>query len=138
MNYNYPNYPGTWSSPTVNYAPMNNAPGTWSPNQRQFTQQIRPQSNLLRVTGPESAKAYPIAPNDNVVLFDADNPIFYLVSSDDSGFKTMRTFRFEEEKPVEVQGSVEQMETSGFATKEDLDELKRDLSEIAKMVKELV
>lgn len=37
----------------------------------------QPINNLLRVTGPESAKAYSMPPNSDVVLFDSERPIFY-------------------------------------------------------------
>jgi hypothetical protein len=102
--------------------------------------QQQPVNNLLRVTGPESAKAYSLPPNSNVVLFDADNPIFYLKSTDDSGFANLRTFTFEEQKPVEIQPQpiTEQIDTSNFVTKDDLKALKNDFSELKEMLEGLV
>ena len=98
----------------------------------------QPINNLLRVTGPESAKAYPLPSNSNVVLFDADNPIFYLKSTDDSGFASLRTFTFEEQKMIESQPIVEQIDTSNFATKEDLTSLKNNISELRDLLEGLV
>lgn len=124
---NYPNtvshngYSGQYHMP---YAPQQNVQ--------------RGMNNLLRVTGPESARAYPIGIDSNVVLFDADNPIFYLVSSDDSGFKTMRTFRFVEETPVETAAEPVKESPADFATKDDMNALEGKLAKIEKMLEGLV
>ena len=96
----------------------------------------QPINNLLRVTGPESAKAYPLSPNSNVVLFDADNPIFYWKSTDDSGFATLRTFVFEEQKQAEPR--LEQIDTSNFTTKDELQTLKDNITEIKDLLEGLV
>ena len=46
-------------------------------NNNNMQQPQQPVSNILRVTGPESAKAYPVSPNSDVILFDGENPVFY-------------------------------------------------------------
>ena len=129
----------------LNWAPMNNAPATWQPNTQWpppsnwsgYSQdRYKPVNNLLRVTGPESAKAYSVPPGSTVVLFDADNPIFYLLNKDDSGFPTLRTFRFEEEKPVEVSAVAETCKDDGI--REEVESLKSDISEIKEMLEGLV
>lgn len=50
----------------------------------------------IMVSGLESAKAYATAPNSNVVLFDNNEDVFYLKSTDASNFPSIRMFRFEE------------------------------------------
>ena len=95
----------------------------------------QPVSNILRVTGPESAKAYPVSPNSNVILFDGEKPIFYWKSTDDSGFASIRTFTFEEQKQEEAQPIVEQIDTSNFITRDDLKALEKDVSELKEMLK---
>lgn len=67
-----------------------------------------PQRNapqLIRVTGMEGAKAYQMPPNSVVPLFDADNDIMYVKSTDGAGFPTIRAFAFQpvEDKPEQVQ-----------------------------------
>lgn len=62
---------------------------------------------LIRVNGLKEAKAYRIfRPNSTVALFDADEDIFYVKSTDESGFSSIRIFRFEEvtEMPTESAG----------------------------------
>lgn len=60
---------------------------------------------LIRVTGMDGAKAYQMPPNSVVPLFDADNDIMYVKSTDGAGFPTIRAFAFQpvEDKPDQVQ-----------------------------------
>lgn len=123
-----------WMSPNM---------GQWTnlPYQQHNINNIQqPINNLLRVTGPESAKAYPLPPNSDIVLFDANNPIFYWKSTDDSGFTTLRTFTFEEQKVVEPQpqSAVETIDTSNFATKDDLNILTNNVIEMKEILEGLV
>ena len=97
-----------------------------------------PINNILKVTGPESAKAYSLPPDSSVILFDAENPVFYLKATDDGGFPhPLRTFSFEEIKTPENQ-SIEQIDTSNFVTKNDLETLQNDISELKNMLEGLV
>ena len=102
----------------------------------------RPQNNLLRVTGPESAKAYPIPPNSEVALFDGENPVFYIKTTDASGYPTLRTFKFEEVPPqvIDVQPAAEatQQDLSEFASKKELNLIQADISEIKETLKGLM
>lgn len=56
--------------------------------------QQQTQDGLIRVTGVDGAKAYPVAPNSVVPLFDADRDVFYIKSADAGGFPTIRAFTF--------------------------------------------
>lgn len=127
-----------------NWTPNNNWSGGWSQNQlnQQFSNNTQQQSidNILRVIGPESAKAYPLSANSNVVLFDAKNPIFYWKVTDDSGYSyPLRAFKFEEITNLESQSqTIEEIDISNFATKEDLTALKENVSEIKEILEGLV
>lgn len=55
-------------------------------------------AQLTRVNGIESARAYPTNPNSTVALFDENEDIMYIKSTDASNFPTIRKFRFIEEK----------------------------------------
>ena len=52
--------------------------------------------SLIRVNGMDEAKAYQIPSNSTVALFDANENILYVKSSDNAGFSTIRTFAFTE------------------------------------------
>ena len=56
-------------------------------------QQVQP-VDLIRVTGIEGARAYPVTPNSTVPLFDADRDVLYVKSTDAGGFPTIRAFAF--------------------------------------------
>lgn len=77
---------------------------------------------LLRVNGLESAKMYPTSPNSSIALFDENEDIFYLKSTDASNFPTIRKFKFVEvfdqaPKPVEAQ----------YVTLEEFNKFKEEL-----------
>lgn len=84
-------------------------PGTW----QQQPQQPQGQQ-LIRVTGIEGAKAYQMGPNSVVPLFDADNDLMYVKSTDGAGFPTIRTFAF---TPVEQATSPQ----TDYVTRAELD-----------------
>lgn len=79
-------YPLRYQQPTVPsqyyYQPMAPIP------------QAQTQEGLIRVTGVDGAKAYPVAPNGVVALFDADRDVMYIKSADAGGFPTIRAFTF--------------------------------------------
>lgn len=107
---------------------------------QQQQQPQQPVNNIIRVTGPESAKAYPLGERSSVILFDAENPIFYLKTTDDGGFPNpLRSFSFEEIKTVEnQQPAIEQTDAVNFATKEDFETLEKNVSELKNMLEGLV
>lgn len=78
-----------------NYAAMQRQQ-VFQPQQAQQMPQGQPQqgpvggSNIIWVQGIEAAKAYLVAPNTTVELWDQDAPTIYLKSADQSGFATMR------------------------------------------------
>ena len=56
---------------------------------------------LKRVNGLDSAKAYPMAPNSEVALFEENDDVMYIKMTDSNNFPSLRKFRFVEE-PLEV------------------------------------
>ena len=54
--------------------------------------------SINKVNGIESARAFQTLPNSQVVLFDANEDIFYLKTTDSSNFPIIRTFSFKEIK----------------------------------------
>ena len=49
---------------------------------------------LQRVNNAESASQYPMNPNTRVALFNSTEDIFYVVSTDASGMKTVQAYSF--------------------------------------------
>ena len=52
-------------------------------------------TQLVKVTGMDGAKAFQMAPNSSVALFNDSEDIFYVKTTDGAGFPTIRAFRFE-------------------------------------------
>lgn len=101
---------------SMNYPQVPNYSQTFSPN---FGQTANP-TQLIRVNGIDSAKAYPTAPNSTVPLFDANEDIMYIKSTDASNFPTIRIFRFIEEQ--ETQTPAQQ-----YVTIEEFNKLKEEI-----------
>lgn len=79
---------------------------------------------LIRVTGLEGAKAYQMTPNSAVALFDGNEDIFYIKTTDGAGFPTIRAFKFE---PIETNtSSVE------YVSRSEFEALRKEIREYAK------
>ncbi len=89
-----------------------------------------PQNNPIWVQGEEGAKAYMVARNSTVVLWDVENPVIYLKSADESGMPSMRIFdlkervSFPKEQPMSAVPNVE------YITRGEFDALKARLDEL--------
>ena len=94
-------------------------------NQQMTNQQFLPQTqtqNLIRVNGIEGAKAYQMNANSIVSLFDANEDIMYIKSTDGAGFPSIRSFRFEELKEdTQTEPSVD------YISREEFEEFKKEL-----------
>lgn len=118
--YGYSNwtYPNSVTSPSTQYQYNTQAP------------QQTPVNGLIRVTGIEGAKAYQMPPNSNVALFDANNDIMYIKTTDGAGFPTIKTFGF---APVDLTAPQEkQPDMSQFVTRDEFEKLKVVVSEYGK------
>ncbi len=103
-----------------NFNPYNNIT---NPQMNNFQ---TPQNNLIRVTGLDGAKAYQMPPNSSVALFDNDNDIMYVKTTDGAGFPTVRIFKFE---PLQKPKSTE---TDSYITRQEFEELKKEVEEYGK------
>lgn len=90
-------------------------------NNQQFLPQIQTQ-NLIRVNGIEGAKAYQMSANSIVSLFDANEDIMYIKSTDGAGFPSIRTFSFTEIK--EENKPAQQVD---YISREEFEEFKKEL-----------
>ena len=79
-----------------------------------------PQTQLIKVSGLEGAKAYQMGPNSSVALFHESEDILYVKSTDGAGFPTIRTFRFE---PFEVPAQEEKK----YVTLEEFEKFKQEV-----------
>lgn len=76
------------------YQPMNYSSQNYS-NQNGNQQQAT--ANLIWVQGEASAKAYPVASGQSVLLMDSEDSIMYIKSTDQSGMpQPLRVFEYKE------------------------------------------
>lgn len=78
-------------------------------------------SLINKVNGFESAKAFQTQPNTEVVLFDANEDIFYIKTTDASNYPSIRAFKFTE---IKNPGNPE---ADNYVTKEEFDRFKKEL-----------
>lgn len=86
-------------------------------------------NSIIWVQGEEGAKAYLVAPNNTVVLWDSENPTIYLKSADASGIPSMRVLDWTERSATSkvTLPSVLEQNADKFVTREEFDALKAQL-----------
>ena len=87
-----------------------------------FSQDQQPTQNLIRVNGIDGAKAYQMPANSTVALFDSNEDVMYVKSTDGAGFPSIRTFSFTEK--VNVEGKSQDVE---YISREEFEEFKKEL-----------
>lgn len=115
-------YTPTWNSP---YMPQSTAPlgQSFGQSYNMPTQYQQPVNGITKVNGRDSALQYQLPPNSmSPALFDNNGQVFYIVSTDGTGMKTVETFDFTphvEEKPVQIDGAqfVSKQEYDQFVAK---------------------
>lgn len=124
MAYNY--FPATYN-PFPGFVPQTPVQTAPAPSQ---TAQVN--SGIVWVQGETGAKAYPVAPNTTVLLMDSEGDRFFLKSSDASGVPLpLRIFDYKE-----IKAEAHRAEIPEYATKKDLDELRKRIDELVKEAKE--
>ncbi len=101
---------------------MYNQYGTYYPGYNQMYQNNMQRQDLTKVTGLEGARAYQMAPNSNAALFDSNNDVFYVKSTDGAGFPTIRAFSFKE---INLQEN-----HSNYVTRDEFNQLKTMIERI--------
>ena len=79
-------YQPTYTPPTQNYAPMQ--------AQQQPVQAPVQNNNMIWVSGEAGAKAYLVAPNTTVQLWDSEAQVIYLKSADASGMPSIKVLDY--------------------------------------------
>lgn len=128
----------------------NNFPVTYQPYQGypQFPQsypqnqqipQMQPQqqnnSNMVWVSGEAGAKAYLIAPNTTVQLWDSEQNVVYIKSADASGMPTMKILDYTIREQGQPKNTLESPKTD-FVTHDELKLLEDSIKGELKAIKE--
>lgn len=79
---------------------------------------------VIRVNGRPGADAFMLGPNEEVILLDANEDIFYYKATDGGGYPSTRAYRFE---PLPESGAAAAVK---YATLDDLEALRVELAEM--------
>lgn len=116
----YQPYQSTWNNP---YLPQVQQP-QYSPVVPSVTTPYsQPVNGVIKVNGRDSAMQYQLPPNSmSPALFDNDGKVFYIVSTDGTGTKSIECFDFTphvEQEPVKIDGAqfVSRQEFEDFTAK---------------------
>ena len=117
------------------YNPTNNLFPSGMPN---YNQLINPSLSQMMdagvaqyVNGRESALAFSTKPNQKYILMDSNEDVFYLVSTDASNFKTIKTYSFTEKAEDTTKAD------TAFVTKEEFEELKKTVEDFKPVLESL-
>lgn len=109
----YQPYQSTWTNP---YLPAYNQGQPVTPMVQPYQQ---PVNGVIKVNGRDSALQYQLPPNSmSPALFDNDGKVFYIVSTDGTGTKSVEAFDFTphvEQAPVQIDGAQ-------FVSRQEFDE----------------
>ena len=107
------------------------------PMQNQTNQQYS--NDTIWVQGFEGAKAYLVAPNNSVTLWDSENPTIYVKSADASGVPSMRILDFTERTANAQKTPTEHVCKCGdnFVSKEAFKALEARFNELDAKIKSL-
>ena len=92
-----------------------------------------PQNGIIWTQGLEGAKAYLVAPNTTVTLWDSESPTIYVKTSDSNGVPSMRILDFTERTVNVPKSSAGHVCKCGdkFVPKEDFEALRTKFDELS-------
>lgn len=101
--------------------------------------QTQPTNDMLFVLNENEASAYPVAPNNSVVLWDKNNKTFYIKTANAQGIPSMQIYDFIERIEKPQKQPTEHKCTCGdkFATKEQINDLKGKIDDLTAKYEEL-
>lgn len=106
--------------------------------QQQAPAQQTPQTNsMIWVSGEAGAKAYLVAPNTTVQLWDSESPIIYLKSADASGMPSMKVLDYKIREQAQTQTAPVAPEIKiDYVTHDELKDLEDKITHKIEEIKE--
>lgn len=99
----------------------------YTPYNTQYNAPQNAANQLIRVTGIDGAKAYQMAANSTVALFDSNEDIMYVKTTDGAGFGTIRAFSFSE---IDLSATAKPTATE-YVTKAEFEKLRNEVQTYA-------
>lgn len=92
------------------------------PYQQQIQNIQQEPQNLIRVNGIEGARAYNMPPNSTVALFDGNEDIMYIKTTDGAGFASTRKFSF-----AEISNNQNTVTDTEYISRQEFEDFKKEL-----------
>ena len=101
--------------------------------------QTQPTNDMLFVLNENEASAYPVAPNNSVVLWDKNNKTFYIKTANAQGIPSMQIYDFKERIQTQENAPKTHECTCGYkyATKEQINDLRGKIDDLTAKYEEL-
>jgi hypothetical protein len=98
-----------------------------------------PNNGMIWVQGIGGAKSFLLAPNSSVALWDSEDPVIYLKSTDANGMPTMKIidYTIRDEQRNHNQAPLAQSNDGQFVTREDFDMLRAEMDRIRDQIDSL-
>lgn len=115
-------------------------PAAYQPMYQQYPQYQQPNNNgMIWVQGEAGMKAYLVAPNNSVALWDSEAPVLYLKSADATGMPSVKTldYTIRGDPGPSVSASSSESRNTDYATKSEIEALKEQITGLEAQIKEL-
>ena len=108
-------------------------------NPASMPMQTQPTNDMLFVLNENEASAYPVAPNNSVVLWDKNNKTFYIKTANAQGIPSMQIYDFKERVQTHENAPKTHECTCGdkYATKEQINDLRGKIDDLTAKYEEL-
>jgi hypothetical protein len=103
--------------------------------QQQMQQQPQNVGGLIWVSGEAGAKAYLVAPNTTVQLWDSEANCVYLKSADATGMPSMKILDYTIREGEKQQNTPLKNDMNNYATKEELNAFRSEILQTIEKVK---
>ena len=115
------------------------APPYQQPMQTNPAPMSQPTNDMLFVLNENEASAYPVAPNNSVVLWDKNNKTFYIKTANAQGIPSMQIYDFTERIEKAQNEPTTHKCTCGdkYATKEQINDLRGKIDDLTAKYEEL-
>lgn len=103
--------------------------------------QPKPLNDIIWVLNESEATAFPVAPNNSVVLWDKNNDTIYIKSANAQGVPSMRILDFVERTDNTQKNTAEHKrncKSGNFATKEQINELQGRIDDLTAKYEQIV
>ena len=108
-------------------------------NSAPMPMQTQQTNDMLFVLNENEASAYPVAPNNSVVLWDKNNKTFYIKTANAQGIPSMQIYDFKERVQMHENAPKTHECTCGdkYATKEQINDLRGKIDDLTAKYEEL-